>query len=277
MEGAGLKKATEDESLEYDTFMASTEITALFEDMCPETPNFLSAYKQRDSEISRLVEPEFFYGYNLSLRTALVEATNANSPFSSHYRVAAHLHLLACIIALGSDAEEATSTWGTIVALRTSGHAALRRGITRSQLAMWDSSARAWIETGNRCMSKEKSQLESLLQHAELAPWKTFPIIVESYTATQRVSTLINAWLSALTIMENLTSGQPQEVQDEEVLRVFPAFHLYPDVYVFGSRNVEAHMHDAVVPPRGVLTVDLGPGAKAPSNKILRSVSIPYV
>lgn len=214
----------EDESLEYDTFMTSTEITALFEDMCPETPNFLSAYKQRGSEISRLVEPEFFYGYNLSLCTALVEATNANSPFSSHYRVAVHLHLLACIIALGSDAKEATSTWETIVALRTSGHAALRRGITRSQLAMWDSSARAWIETGDRRMSKEKSQLDSLLQHVELAPWKAFPIIAESYTATQRVSALINAWFSALTIMENLTSGQPQEYKMEKYCECFQHF-----------------------------------------------------
>ncbi|KAJ4218469.1 hypothetical protein NW759_008363 [Fusarium solani] len=277
LEGAGLKKATLDESPEYKNFVTVRDLAGLFEGICPATPNFLLAYKQRVEEIYGSTAPGTLNGYTLSIRVALRHMTDAGLPYPSLGGAVVHLHLLACIIALGSDAEEATSTWESIVAFRTLDQAELRGDITRSRLATWDSSARAWIELGDKCMSKEKNQLESLLQQVELAPWKMFPIIAESYTGTQRVSALINVWLSALTIMENLTLGRRQEVQDGEVLRVLPAFHLYPDVYAFGSRNVEAHMHDALVPPRGVLTVDFGPGAKATSNEIFRSLPLPDV
>lgn len=264
-----------DEILENESFMTAKDLAMQFRNMCPETPNFLLAYKQRVEEIYGSAETGFIAGYALSIRATLCEMTEAKLPYLSLGGAIVHLHLLACIIALGSNAEEAMSTWEAIVALPMLGQGELRRGVTRSQLAMWDSIARAWIETGDRCMSKEKSQLESLLQQVDLAPWKMFSLTFDNHTGSQRISDLFNAWLSALTVMENLASGQPQEVQDGEVLKLFSAFHLYPDVYVFGSRNAEAHMHDALVPPRGVLTVDFGLGAKATSNEILRALSLP--
>ncbi|KAL2694727.1 hypothetical protein Neosp_001313 [[Neocosmospora] mangrovei] len=264
----------DDGRLQYEIFWAARDLAKMFEGMCPETPNFLSAYKQRFKEISGSTTRGFSYEYGLSIRSDLTRATDARYD-QSHYRAIVHLHLLACIIASGSDAEEATTTWETLVTARRLAQTELRPDISRSRLATWDSGARAWIGMGNSCMPKKKRQLKSLLQHAEFGPWKISPIFGESYTATQRVTPLINLWLSALTTMENLASGQPQEVPDGEILRILAAWHMYPDVYVFGSRNLEAHMHDALVPRRGFLTVDFGRGAKAPSNEILRSLRLP--
>lgn len=256
-----------------EIFWTARDLVELFGGICPETPNFLSAYKQRVEEISGSAASGLLYGYEFSIRDALIHATETiNDP--SHDTAVVHLHLLACIIASGSNAEEATTTWEALVATRRLGQTELGTDMTRSRLATWDSGARAWIEMGNICMSKEKSQLESLLRHAEFGHWNISPIIGESYATTQWVASLITAWLSALTIMENLASGQPQEVQDGEILRILAAWHVYPDVYVFGSRNLEAHMHDTLVPRRGFLTVDFGRGANAPSNEMLRSLAL---
>ncbi|KAI0875888.1 hypothetical protein GGS24DRAFT_499330 [Hypoxylon argillaceum] len=195
---------------------------------------------------------------------------------------AIHVHLLACILTIWEPAE-AISIWVELVeerrrviandlengaqipfALAT---AAAQQEITREELADWDRSARAWIETANNIMLKRHTQLRLILKNMSLPIGR-----VESVYPS-----VIEAWRNALTIMECLISGIPQEVNDGAALLGLSYWHLYPNLLIFGSRPVEVYMGDGIFPPGGVLSLGCSPSAIRPSNGISWSLSLAHM
>jgi len=143
---------------------------ALFEGVCPKTPNLIKAYGLRASEISReVVEAESKKTQRTQDKSWIqtqyggIDATSIWAAATSS-KAALPVHLLACIIARMWLPTEATSMWTEVIADRKreiladaeQGEwfhpallAAVKQEITREQLAKWDSSTRAWLQSAD--------------------------------------------------------------------------------------------------------------------------------
>jgi hypothetical protein len=125
--------------------------------------------------------------------------------------------MLAYILARLWTVPEATSLWVEIMAYRrkeivnscdgTEGSyfaalQAAQQDLTRSELADWDTSARAWLRTADEARAKQQTQLMLIINNLELA-------VSNNVNAYKTVVSTLNA---ALTSIENLANGVPQRV-----------------------------------------------------------------
>ncbi|RYP82303.1 hypothetical protein DL769_001705 [Monosporascus sp. CRB-8-3] len=154
--------------------MTARKLGALFEDMCPHTPNLIKAYGMRASEISREVteiDSDSLRGGNW-IRTEYggIDATSIWAAATSS-KAALPIHLLACIIARMWKHTEATSLWVELVSerkraivsafengdpIQTAMASAVQQEITRDHLAKWDASARAWLQTADKARQRQE-------------------------------------------------------------------------------------------------------------------------
>ncbi|KAM0451327.1 hypothetical protein ACHAO4_006001 [Trichoderma viride] len=235
---------------------------ALFEQTIPNIDILTAAYGERASEIAT---------------SPLFDLKNADHcPFSGHvgvdgtsiYAAASSgksiiaLHLLACMLARMFSNVEATAIWMQLVdgrlkdleqASETSqiqGLAALYaveqgRQILRDDLASWDASARAWLQTANEVMKREDTQLKLIV--------KNIPSIHSSGTT---YSNVVENWILAMKTTQDLIQGVPQDVTNGSVILGLMSWHIYPDLNVF-SPNRDVKFHDRLVKPGGVITLGL--------------------
>ena len=139
-------------------------------------------------------------------------------------------------------APEATAIWSEIVEERKKelqnteqneifSHASSLAGhvaLTQDQLAEWDNSARAWLRYADRVRSRQQDQVKIILSSIE-------GLAVNAMTSTYR--SVIDAWLTALSGMDNLLKGSPQGVSNGGLLLALSSWHLYPDIIVCGCVN----------------------------------------
>lgn len=125
--------------------------------------------------------------------------------------------------------------------------AAARQDLTRPQLADWDASARAWLQTADEAKMREQKQLMLVLNNVKL------PVDHNSsvYQSVTRV------WKTAMTMLENLIMGMPQQVQNGAILLGLSAWHLYPDIIVLGDTVAAVGLKDPLVASGGSLTIGL--------------------
>lgn len=266
--------------------ITARRLAALFSGVCPDTPKLVAAYGKRVSEISRLATDKASKDYSSSIFGAYtgVDATSIWAAATSSEDPkggAIHVHLLACILTIWEPGE-AISIWVELVEERKRAiandfengaqipfalAAAAQQEITRAELADWDRSARAWIETANNMMLKRHTQLKLILKNISL-PIGKVEIVYPS---------VIEAWRNALTVMERLLSGIPQEVNDGTALLGLSYWHLYPDILVFGSEPVEVHLEDDIVPPGGILSLGCSSSATSSANGISWSLSLAHM
>ncbi|KAK4142186.1 uncharacterized protein C8A04DRAFT_13447 [Dichotomopilus funicola] len=264
-------------------------LAALFAGVCPKTPALVAAYGKRASEIATQATSKVSKAHFASVFSQYtgVDATSmwaaATSSPNGADGDAIQVHLLACMLASVWDAPEATSIWVEIVdgrrhdiALQVEGGgavpfataaAAAQAEIPRQQLAEWDASARAWLEVANSAKSKEQTQFRLILHNIELSVGGP----EQCLTTTANV---VGAWVGAVTVMDNLLSGIPQEVSDGSAIVGLMAWHLYPEIHVFGPRNAELKMNDDLVPPGGILTLGCSPSATTPKSGVTWSLSL---
>ncbi|OCL05909.1 hypothetical protein AOQ84DRAFT_224383 [Glonium stellatum] len=232
--------------------VTARRLGALFEGVCPATPNLFKAYGTRVSEISKAANTGSPKCY-------------ANSIFAAYSGIDAslHVHLLACILARSWEPPEATAAWVELVKeqqkdinTRLENGEALPFGlaaaakqleIPRTQLADWDASARAWLRTADSIKLRQQTQLKLIPSNI------TLPINQQQSVFTS----VIAAWTTALQTMEKLISGMPQAAQDGASLLGLSAWHLYPDMAVLGPNPIDLQMHDPLVSRGGVLTLGL--------------------
>ncbi|RMJ16202.1 hypothetical protein CDV36_004125 [Fusarium kuroshium] len=263
----------------YET---ARNLAALFQGLWPDTPNLIRAYRDRVSEIYRLARDDNSELYLAEPRFASLvglQGITLTSPESVH-RGVIQMHLLACILAHAWNPSEAMLAWSELVEQRrqkitsdvekgiespfSAAAVAAEEYISSSQLGFWDCNARAWLQMTQTVLMRDQMKVEQVLKNAELPVGKS----ILSY---QRV---IPTWLSALAALENLVLGRPQEAQDGDILQAISAWNIYPDLYVFGPKNTEAHFHDRLVPRTGIITIGCDPGARAQSNNMFRSLSL---
>ena len=238
-------------------------LAALFEQLIPSTPKLITAYGLRSSEIIQTpgVNPkgsskhgpfESFVGAD---GTAMWAAATSGVP-------ALGVYLLACLLARAWDAKEAISIWVELVEQRRkviveefkSNHAvsesslnSIRQDILRADLAKWDASARAWLLSADQAKIKEQTQLMLVLKNCQLP----FPGGESTY------SKVIQSWQQALSSMEDLLCGKPQEISNRSIPLAFSAWHLYLNLIVLGSEVRNVTFNDPLINQQGVGTIAL--------------------
>ncbi|RMJ18140.1 hypothetical protein CDV36_002219 [Fusarium kuroshium] len=244
------------------THVLARRLGALFDGICPETPALIKAYGARVSEISKEATEKESREYSKSIFAAYVgvDATSIWAAATSS-KQAIHVHLLACMLAEICDASEAVSIWVELVESRRRdiaqrleqgealhfglASAAVQQEISRDQLAAWDASARAWIQTAKSVKNKQDTQLRVILRSVHYA--------VNAIDALY--ASVIDAWKLALETTENLILGMPQEAHNGAAILGLAAWHIYPDMHVYGTKNVVVPMNDELVAHGGVLSL----------------------
>ncbi|KAF2793187.1 hypothetical protein K505DRAFT_244992 [Melanomma pulvis-pyrius CBS 109.77] len=266
------------------THVTAQRLGALFEGCCPPTPKLLKAYGRRVSDISAAAKDTNSLDYSESIFSAYtgIDGTSIWAAATSS-KAALHVHLLACMIARVFDAAEAVSIWVELTKERRSNiatsfesgaqlpfslaTAAVQNPITKAHLAEWDASARSWLRTADEIKKAEHSQFQSLLKYISLE--------VSQHESV--FPSVMGAWTSALTTMENLVSGQPQAVHDGSILLALSAWHLYPNMAVFGSHSFEFALDDSLVNPAGVITIGVSPSRRTSNAGVFWCLSLAHL
>ncbi|OCL07602.1 hypothetical protein AOQ84DRAFT_408611 [Glonium stellatum] len=257
------KKRREDAEL-GSIHATAGKLAALFSPIIPRIPNLARAYGIRVSEISSspLLNPQVSRsGYGIFADSVGVDATSIWAAATSG-PAAVPVHLLGCMLARHWSANEAISIWVEVVAKRKieiaasiesndsvlfETYSAARQELTRSHLADWDSSARAWLESADEVYKVQNRQLRLILDNINL------PVD----TNLDPYQSVMAAWNSAMSTLENLIIGMPQRAQDAAALLALSAWHIYPDLLALGSCPTPIEMNDKLVEKGGTLTIGL--------------------
>lgn len=239
------------------------KLGALFDQVLPSTPELIKGYGRRVSEISR--------SQKLNPR-----GTGQEGPFAAHVGAdgtaiwaaatsgpsAIPMLLLACMLARIWSGPEATSLWVDIVDTRRkqieavsdlsdanqlAALQAAQQELTRSELADWDASARAWLQTADEYQKNRQTQLMLIINN----------LAIPVSNNTRVYSSVIDSLKIALSSMEDLMNGVSQRVQTGALLLGLSAWHLYPDMIVHGTATQEILQADPLIPAGGILTLGL--------------------
>ncbi|KAF5980432.1 hypothetical protein FCOIX_4816 [Fusarium coicis] len=264
--------------------VVARRLGALFNGICPDSPNLIRAYGARVSEISKKATQKESQEYTKSIFASYVgvDATSIWAAATSS-TTAIHVHLLACMLAELWDASEATSIWAELVEERRKdiahrleqgealhfgvASAAAQQEITRDQLASWDASARAWIQTRKSVMSKNDAQLRLILKNVYFAINPSEAPFVS----------VIDAWKLAVETTEKLILGIPQEAQNGAAILGLSAWHIYPDIHVYGNKNIKVAMNDELVAAGGVLSLASCPSQRTESRGVYWSLCLSHL
>ncbi|KAF2800371.1 hypothetical protein K505DRAFT_263875 [Melanomma pulvis-pyrius CBS 109.77] len=234
---------------------------ALFEDLVPSTPKLIKAYGLRMSEIMNTSDVNDigtgqhgpFEPYVGADGTTLWAA--ATSGIS-----ALGIYLLSCLLARAWDAKIATAIWVELVATRrkeieeglknnhnisASSVVGAYQDITRKDLALWDSSARAWLRRADKAKEWSQCQLSLVVKNIN-TPIPGGPSTYDK---------VISVWKRSMLAVEQFLSGKPQDIVDGSVFLAFSAWHLYPDLIVLGAEPTKVEFKDKLIPSAGVGTV----------------------
>ncbi|KAF8541076.1 hypothetical protein BDD12DRAFT_950044 [Trichophaea hybrida] len=158
------------------------KLGALFEDVVPEVSTLVKAYGKRVSEIAASEynpkgEPQkdgFFSSLVGADGTSIwAAATSGTSAIA--------VHLLACLLARNWSGSQATAIWSELVIERQKvlkksanegefkGIMSSRIAISRTELADWDASARAWLQTADAAKRRQQTQYKLIVNNIGLA------------------------------------------------------------------------------------------------------------
>jgi hypothetical protein len=244
----------------------------LFEQVIPDTPELLKAYGLRVCDILRKpgINPTGstadgpFREYVGADCTSLWAAATSGIP-------ALGVHLLACMLARAWDAKIATAIWVELVKARQAevlsklgqnynvskaSEMAARQDFLRSELAEWDTSARAWLARADEAQTSQRDQYLLIVKNVSLMTGNN----------TSPYRNVISAWTHAMITMERHLEGISQQVSDGGILYAISAWHLFPDLVYFGSGVKHIRFSDPLFTRHAVITLGLHEIASSPEN-----------
>ena len=239
---------------------------ALFEGVLPPIPQFSRAYGRRVSEVShsQRQNPKGNAGAGPFADHMGADGTAIWAAATSGPHVIPIL-LLGCMLARIWSGPEATSLWVELVDRRrrevdqccqcctdasTSQFVLLQAAqqeITRSNLADWDASTRAWLQTADEVKQLQQTQLMLVINNLHM-PVSSNMAVYQSVIESARV---------ALTSMEDLLNGAAQRVENGALLLGLSAWHIYPDMIVHGPTTKSIEQDDSLVPEGSLTTLGL--------------------
>ncbi|PNP48805.1 hypothetical protein TGAMA5MH_00260 [Trichoderma gamsii] len=241
-----------------DEHKVARKFGALFSHILPSTPQLVTAYGKRSSQITEISSKK---GLNNGPFQDWVgpDGTSIWAAATSGPGAIA-VHLLACMLARIWPAREAVAIWEEIIAGRkaelsrvdqtdpswVSASLATRIEITYDQISSWDASARSWLQVADVAKLRQQRQLELLASNI------TIPVSQKPST----YSSVLEAWTTGLRFMENLVSGLPQSVQSGSEVLALTSWHLYPNITVLGAGNPRpVAQRDELIPPGAMITL----------------------
>lgn len=261
--GAALSTFRRQDAESGMSHITARKLGALFDQLLPPVPELIKAYGQRASEISQSssIEPQIRSTYGVFASRVGTDATSLWAAATSG-QAAIAVHLLACMLAKIWEGSEATSIWVEIVKRRKeeisdefeqvnvasmASLAAAKQELTRSQMAEWDASARAWLRAADAVKMKQQRQLMLILDNIQMPVNRT----------TDTYGSVMKAWTNSLAQMEGLIKGVAQQAQGGDILLALSAWHLYPDIIVVVPCSAQVCQHDSIFALGGVLTIGL--------------------
>lgn len=254
------------------------KLGALFHGIVSPAPALLSAYGTRVSQIAdkQKLEPSERAKHGIF---SYISGTDASSVWAAATsgENAILVHLLACMVAAMFDAPQAVALWTELIDRRKAelektndsaldyGKAiasamAAKQQFTRDELATWDNGARAWLQSANFVMRRQR---ETALEYTDKAATIVNPI-------SDVYLSVIRAWEDAVISMDSLVRGVPQKVRNGAVLLAMNSWHLYPDLCVLSRGPDVLFQHDELIMDSGILSIDL---ERASDTSEPRSVS----
>lgn len=287
--GQSLSARRKNDADEGQSHLTAVQLGILFSSIIPDVPNLIKAYGLRCSEVAK--SPTFnpqgtsrhgIFASEVGADGTLWQFAYRGAPrgFQPHRSVklteylgtavwaaatsgtpAIAVHLLGCMLSRMWDPPEAISIWMQLIAerrsaLEASGNPveidlAKRIVLSREQIGNWHTSIQAWRRTADEANSGRQNQLMLILNNLGLAV----------NTKLSVSDSVLDAWMSAMTTVDNLVSGKPQSVQTGAPLLGLSSWHLYPDMIVSGtgknSKAIKVSQTDPHVVRGGVLTLGI--------------------
>jgi hypothetical protein len=263
------KKAEAETGTAHTTAM---RLGALFDGVCPPTPNLIKAYGVRVSEIAESATKQETSNGGIFSDYTGVDGTSiwASATSSS---AALQVQLLACLLARVWKPSFATSIWFELVKERRqeiaekyesgedvafgSMSAAAKSEISRENLADWDASARAWLQMADRAKEREQKKLRLIIDNVDTAVSKDNNVL----------SSVLEVWKAAVTTMESLLNGMPQAVESGPVLLALSSWYIYPDILVASGGIKEVNFEDNIIPSGAKFTIGLSPSSSGGESR----------
>ncbi|KAF4631599.1 hypothetical protein G7Y89_g6536 [Cudoniella acicularis] len=236
------------------------KLNALFEEIVPPFPNLSKAYGERASEIAESPLFKTTQSAGPFVEKAGLDGTSIYAAATSGDKAIA-LHLLACMLARSWTGREAVAIWVQLVDERKKfleansdpnqlhgiyARLAAQQEITRDQLAAWDASARAWLNCADEVKKLQQTQLRLIVSNVDMS----------LTTCGTLYSNVIDTWITAMSSLEKLILGIPQNISSGSILLGLLSWHLYPDLNLVGpTKNIQ--LHDDLIPHPGVVTLGL--------------------
>lgn len=280
--GNALSQTKKEQAESGSPHMTARRLGSLFEGICQPTPKLIKAYGLRVSEIAdtatELERPDqSIFAAHLGIDGTSIWASATSSS------TALQVQLLACMVARVWKPGPAVSIWYELVKERrlqiaekyekgeetpfASVKAATQSKISRESLAEWDASARAWLQAADRVNSRRQTKLKLIIDNVDIA--------VNSDTVV--VSSVLDAWQSALIFMENLLDGMPQAVENGSVLLALSSWHIYPRILLIGNEDKEVDFNDPLIPPGGMFTIGLVSAEDTDNRGVYWSLSLKHL
>ena len=114
---------------------------------------------------------------------------------------------------------------------------AAKQIFSRQQLASWDASARAWLQTADADRRYPQTQLMLIINNLSL------PANAQKDT----YESVLGAWISGMQALDHLVRGMPQQTQNGAVLLAIASWHLYPDMQVLAATTKDIKQNDELM------------------------------
>ncbi len=213
--GRGLSDQRRTEAESGLPHITARKLGAFYKDIPPSIPELVKAYGKRVSEIAETPAANPRGEQAGTIFTDHVGADGTSIWVAATSGAGAlQIQLLTCMLARLWEGPEATSVWVEPVTERKkeierqcdSGDdlpygtlMATQQPISRSQLAEWDASARAWLRTADQAKAFQQKQLMLVIDNIDIPVNHNITVY----------SSVIEAWKTALQGLENLVVGMP--------------------------------------------------------------------
>jgi hypothetical protein len=258
--GRCLSNLRSEDAVTGEFHLTALTLGRLFDRLVPPIPNLIRAYGLRSSEVAKSpsLNPQGGEEYGLFASRVGADGTSIWAAATLGTSAIA-VHLLACMLASVWKTPEAVSIWMELIEARKREllesdrlfHTSptILMDLTRDHIAKWHASAKAWLLTADQA---NESRRRKLLQVAD-------SLGIQVSTSRILRENVVDAWTSAMTIMDKLIHGVPQSVVTGAPLVGMAAWHLYPDMIAF-TKNAEVweiKQKDDLIHPGGILTVGI--------------------
>jgi hypothetical protein len=113
--------------------------------------------------------------------------------------------------------------------------------IDRSSLGSWDASARAWLEVADQARTVQQIQINLIVNNLSVTVKSQSSCAHASAPKTRSYDSVILNLNRALTTLDKLVKGEPQQITAGGILLGLISCHIYPDLVVLGHTTQEIH------------------------------------